>query len=261
MKKKNIIRHIALMAVTLSTMFVCTMGVNSDDDVKPKNISRIGKSTITVTAGQELELKVRTTPADADDDYLRWTIVSGKKVVKIDDDDRTDDELELKTLKKGTAKVRCTIKGTKKRVNYTIKVTEAPKKVISAAVTSKTVEVGDDFELEVTKYSGLKNKNLKWTIKNPKLVKFDDGKTGREVEFKAKKTGTATIVCKNTKTDQEITFTVKIIRDSSNSNYGDSSYGNTNYGNTNYGNTNYGNTNYGNTNYGNTNYGDSGYDD
>lgn len=258
MKKKNVLRRMALLAVTISTMFVCAMGVNSDDDVKPRNITRVGKSTITVTAGQELELKVRTTPDDADEDYLRWKIVSGSKYVRFDDDDRTDDELELKALKKGTAKVRCSIAGTSKRITYTIKVKAASKKISASGSTKKTVEVGDYFKLKVKKYSGLKNKYLKWSVKNSKIVGFESSKKGSTVELYAKKAGSTTVTCKNSKTNQKITFTVKVNRNTS---YGDSSYGDSNYGNSNYGNSNYGNTNYGNTNYGDSSYGDSGYDD
>lgn len=207
-----------LLPLILVTLFFAAGSANADDDhIKPKKITAIGNKTITVTVGQEFDLKVRTTPTNADDDYLRWKIVKGSKYVKFEDNDRSDDEIELIAQKTGTAKVRCTIKGTNKKVTFTVKVKAATantKKISIKGKSARTVEVGDDFELKIKKYSGLKDKYLKWTIKDTSIIRFDDDdRTDDEVEFKAKKTGKTTITCTNTKTDQSVTFTVTVVPD------------------------------------------------
>lgn len=176
--KSHVLRLLMMLAVMCSMLFTVHVSADDDDDVKPRRVYRVSRQTVTVTAGKELEFKVKMSPRNADDDYLRWKIVSGSKYVRFDDDDRDDDEIELKAVKAGTAKIRCYIKGNAKRkVDFTVKVTAAPKaskKIKAAGALKKTVEVDDDFELEVKKYSGLKDKYLKWSIENTRIVRFDD---------------------------------------------------------------------------------------
>ena len=185
------------------------------DDVKPKTVSVIPKS-ISVEVGKEFELKAKMTPRGADEDFLVWSIVKGKNVIAFDDDRYGDDEVEFKALKKGTAKVKVRIKGTKKVAYATITVKE---KKVSGTIKrvgakKRTVEVGDDFELEVKKSAGVKDKHLKWTISNRKIVKFDDGdKYGDEVEFEARRTGKVTITCTNTKTKKKVVYKITVVRD------------------------------------------------
>lgn len=216
-------RYLLLITLILSMIFAITSYAGNDP--KPKKIARVGKATVTVNAGQEFELKVKMTPKNAEDDFLRWKIVKGSNVVRFDDDDRTDDEIELKALKAGTAKIRCQIKGTSKKVDFTIKVKKvqaAEKKISAKGSLKKTVEVGDDFDLEVKKYSGLKNKHLKWTIKDTKILRFDEGDNkGKEVELKARKTGKTTVTCTNTQTKQKITFTITVVPDYDDDRYDD----------------------------------------
>ena len=208
-------RYLSFIALILSLIFA--IHSYADSNIKPKKITRVGKATVTVTAGKEFELKVKMNPLKAEDDYLTWKIIKGSSIVKFADNDRTDDEIELKALKAGTAKIRCQIKGTGKKVTFTVKVKKAPaaaKKISAKGSLNKTVEVGDDFDLEVKKYSGLKNKYLKWTIKNTKLLRFDDNDNkGNEVELIARKKGKTTVTCTNTQTKQKITFTVTVVPD------------------------------------------------
>lgn len=207
---KNVLFLLAFMATLL---FAGTLSASADDDIKPKRISPV-KRSVTVTAGKEFELKVRKSPSKADEDYLYWSIISGKSYVRFEDSDRTDDEVELKAVKAGTAKLRCRIRGTKKSVTFTVKVKSAPKKIYTVGSRTKKVEAGDDFELKIKKYSGLKDKYLKWSIKNSKIVRFEDrDRTGDEVEFEARRPGTTTITCRNVLTRQSVTYTIKVVPD------------------------------------------------
>ncbi len=209
---------LTVFAVTLLAVPFYTAKADDDDGVKPKKVSLKTKK-ITVTAGQEFELKAKVTPKNADEDYLVWSIVKGKDVIKFEDkDDRIgEDEVEFKALKKGTAKVKVQIKGTKKVAYATITVKE--KKTTGTikriGKAKRTVEVGDDFELEVKKSSNVKEKYLKWTISDTKIVKFEDKneKTGDEVEFIARKPGTVTITCTNTKTKKKVVYKITVVRD------------------------------------------------
>ena len=214
--RQSLMSLLFLVALAVSLLAVPNYVAKADDDVKPDKVS-VKNKKITVTVGQEFELKAKMTPRNADDDYLVWSIVKGKNIVAFEDGDRIgDDEVELKALKKGTAKVKVKIKGTKKVAYVTITVKEKKKSTDIKRVGTKnrTVEVGDDFELEVKKSSGVKNKHLKWTISNRKIVKFDsDDKYGKEMEFEAKKTGTVTITCTNTKTKKKITYKITVVPD------------------------------------------------
>ncbi len=91
-------RAVPFLAAALSMSLCTAVPANADYDPKPQNIKAV-RATKTVTKGSEFELKVRTSPRDADEDYLRWTIVSGKKVVRFDDDDRVR---ATKTVTKGS---------------------------------------------------------------------------------------------------------------------------------------------------------------
>ncbi|MFR8548202.1 MAG: hypothetical protein ACLVEV_06225 [Lachnospiraceae bacterium] len=206
----------ALVLLGLMVLFTFSLPALADDDVKPSKILAAGKKTITVTAGSEFHLRVRTRPYDADEDFLKWSITSGSKYVRFDDDDRSDDEIELRARKKGTAKITCSIRGTKKKVTFTVKVREAKtpqKKIKIYGPATRTVESGDDFELKIKKYRGLKDRYLQWSIQDPDVIRFnDDDRRDDEVEFYAKKAGTTKISCKNTQTGQTVTFTVKVVR-------------------------------------------------
>lgn len=235
MKKMKKLLVVAL-TVVLSAGSLAAFPVKADsDDVKPTKVS-IKKSKMTVYVGDEFEINAKTNPGDADDDYLRWKITKGSSYIKFDDDDRNDDEAEFVAKKAGTAKVKVWIKGTKKSDTITITVKNKSAKLTRSGKKARTVEVGDDIELKV-KASGVSKKNLKWSIKNTSILKFDDGKYGKEVEVKGKKAGTTTVTCTNTKNKQKVTFTVTVKNNSSD--YGDSNYGNSNYGSSDHGDSGY----------------------
>lgn len=208
-----------IMLMTLGILGATT--VLADGNGKPKKVI-IQKSSMTVYQGAEFEIRAKMTPRNADDDYLRWEIVSGKKYVKFDDDDRNDDEIELKALKPGTAKIRCYVKGKDKTkygdvITVTVKKRKANYSLSRVGKATRTVEVGDDFELKVKHGHSIKEKQLKWKIANKKIVGFDDDdRKGNEVEFEARRVGTTKITCtctnKNAKV-KKITFTIKVVED------------------------------------------------
>lgn len=211
-EKLRVTRLLLLLAVAF-TMICAAVVPAKAAKIKPTSITAVGKKTRTVYTGKEFELEVKMSSKKAEDDYLKWQIVSGSKYVRFEDNDRTGDDMEFKAVKAGTAKIRCTIKGTSKKVDFTVNVKAAPKKITAVGKTSRTVKVGKDFELEVNKYSGLKDKNLKWSIGNTKIVCFEDrDRTGDEVEFEAVKTGKTTITCKDSTTGQKVTFTITVVK-------------------------------------------------
>lgn len=205
-----------LLALCVIAIPSTVVHADDDDDVKPTKVTKITSSKKTIRVGDEFELKAKVSPADADDDYLRWTIIGKKGIIKFDDDDKNDDEAEFKAVKAGTTKVRCSIKGKGKRYSKTFKVTVKKPTYKFSRIGKKNVkvEVGDDFELKVKKSSGLKDKHLKWSIKNTKIVDFDDDdRYGDEIELDAKKVGKTTVTCKNLKTKKTIKFSIQVITD------------------------------------------------
>ncbi len=213
MTKKKTIMSLLFAVLVLTVGFGALTA--SARDVKPRKVN-ITRSSKTLYVGGTYEIKTRTSPSDSDDDYLYWSIVSGKNVVRFTDRDRYDDDIKIKALKPGTAKIRCRIRGTKKYDTITIKVIR--KKYTYAfyrvGKTTRTVEVGDDFELKVKKTSGLKDNDLKWSIKNKNILRFDDRDiTDDEVELKARRTGTTYVTCYNKKTKKKINYKIKVIRE------------------------------------------------
>ena len=85
------------------------------------------------------------------------------------------------------------------------------KTITRIGTKSRTVKAGQEFELKVKKARGVKEKNLKWSISNSKIVAFEDNdRYDDEMDFIAKKAGTTKITCKNTKTGEKITFSITV---------------------------------------------------
>lgn len=218
---KKTTANLKRLALCLCAVFIFAAGAfaitaHADDDPKPRK-AVITPDKKTVTAGKTFKLRAKLTPRDADEDDLVWSIVKGKKILRFDEDDRDDEEVELKALKSGTATVCCRIRGTKKRSYAVIKVKPAPKSrgtIRRSGSAVRTVETGDDFELKVRKSSGVRDRNLRWSIADKNIVRFDDDdRYDNEVEFKALRIGKTQITCRNIKTNSTVTFTVKVVRE------------------------------------------------
>lgn len=176
-------------------------------------ISRIGNASRSVNKGAEFELAVKMGGNIREND-IKWTI-GNSSIVGFDDDDRYDNEMEFYAKKAGTTKITANNLITGGKIVYTVKVKQPSKYYISrVGNATKTVEAGDDIELRVTKGSGLSNSDIKWSVSNTNLLRFEDGdRTGTEVEVEAKRTGTAKVYAKNLHTGGQITYTIKIVPD------------------------------------------------
>lgn len=206
---KNIV--ILLLAVVLAVGNMGTLA-QAAGKTKPTGV-KMTVSAKTVYVGDKFELKAKMTPAKAEDDYLCWSITGNAGIVKFTDKDLNDDEVELKALKAGSTKIECRIKGTDIAVYTTVTVKKPTYKFSRVGSASKTVTVGTEFELKVKKSGGLKDNDLKWSIKDTSILKFTDKDiTDDEVELKAKKAGTTTVTCTNLKTKQTVTYTIKVVK-------------------------------------------------
>ena len=174
-------------------------------------ISRVGNKDRNVKVGNEFELRVKKN-GNFSDSNLYWT-TSNSKVVKIADDDRYDDEIELRALKAGTAKITCKNALTGGKLVYNVTVKEGSGTISRVGSSSRTIEVRDDAELKVKK-SGLTNSQIKWSVSDSSILRFEDGDNiGTEVEVEGKKVGTAKVYAKNLKTGGKITYTIKVVPD------------------------------------------------
>ena len=203
--RRRLTASITALALALTVFAVPAFAAGSDN-----LIYRVGAKERSVKAGQEFELKV-THGKGLDDDQIKWTI-GNTKIVKLDDDDRYDDEVEFKALKKGTVKIAANNQVTGGKIVYTINVKPALGKYNMAYVgkAKKYRGTNDDFELEVRKGSSLKENQIKWTIGNSNLLKFEDGdKYGKEVELEPKgKAGTVKVTAHNLKTGGKLVYTI-----------------------------------------------------
>lgn len=173
--------------------------------------SRVGAASRTVKAGNEFELKVKKN-GNYSDNNLYWS-TSNSKVVKIADDDRYDNDIELRAVKAGTAKITCENLLTGGKMVYKVTVKKGSGTISRVGSTSRNVEVGDDVELNVRK-SGLTNSQIKWSVSDSSILRFEDGdNVGTEVEVSGKRVGTAKVYAKNTVTGGKITYTINVVPD------------------------------------------------
>ena len=197
-----------VLLVVMAVIGTGNISAQADYNWKPKKVS-IAQSAKKVSQGKEFEIRAKVTPIDAEDDYIRWEIISGKKYVKFEDRDRTGDEMDFIAVKPGKAKIRCYVQGkSKKKYGDTITVTVTKKKsdysLAKVGESVKYVEAWDDFDLEVKKGSSIKNSQLKWEISDT------------DVEFYAEKTGTVRVTCTCTSgkaKGKKVVYTVNVIAD------------------------------------------------
>lgn len=213
MKNTNIRKHfLALLAVLLMAL-LGTLSVQAKGTV-PTKVTKITAVQSPIYVGQEFELKAAMSPYNADDDYLRWSIVGKSGIIKFSDKDRDGDEIDFVALKAGTTKVRCSVAGksTTYSKTFTVTVKKATYKLTRVTSKNVTLRVGADVDLKVKVAGKLKNRYLKWTIANTSILKFEDNdRYGDDVEVYGKKAGKTTVTCKNLKTKKTIKFNVTVV--------------------------------------------------
>ncbi len=210
----------ALLIATLLLGSLNGVSVRADGG-RPNRVSCLD-SSMQVQQGHKFEIKASVSPHHADDDYVRWEIISGKKCVSFEDNDHSGDDIDMIAEKPGTAKVRCYISGRNKKtsgdtITIHVKKSTGDYSLRRDGSAEKYEEVHDDFDLEVKAEHSIKNSELVWDIKNTDIVTYNhDQKGGREIEFYAKKTGTTKITCTCTNknaTPKSITYTIHVVYD------------------------------------------------
>ncbi len=174
-------------------------------------IERVGAKDRSVKVGQEFELKVNH-GRGLDDDQIKWTI-GNTNIARLADDDRYDDEVEFRALKKGTVKITANNLETGGKIVYTINVKAKNQGLWLSQVgnASRTIAPNKDFELRVNKGDALKGSQIKWTIGNTNIVKFDDDdRYGVEIELESKKAGTTKVTANNLATGGKIVYTITV---------------------------------------------------
>ena len=178
------------MKKTLSTILTTIMAISlifsagvavSAKAKKPTKITAVSKKTISVTAGKQFELKVK---ANGNDNYLYWTITKGKDIVKFDDRDRSDDDIDLIAKKAGTAKVVCRIKGTNKKITFTVKVKKLSKVFYISASKAKSIAF-KNAGVSASKVKRLKVERDKDNSRLVYEVSFDCGRYEYDYEIDA----------------------------------------------------------------------------
>ena len=170
-----------LIPVTLAILLSFTFSVSplsiqaDEDDPKPTSIRRLNYKKKTLRTGQKFELEAFARPSDYDDDQLIWT-TSNKKVVKIVSRDRRDDDITVKAVKTGKAKITCRIRGTKKKT-CTITVKKKAKKKytkptriwVEDRYTDVDVHDWEDIEYKVYPRTAT-NKKVTFSSSNKKVA-------------------------------------------------------------------------------------------
>ena len=165
MKKGIVTKAVSLAMVGAMVLTPATVLAGSK---KPTTIDKISATSKTVRVGQEFELKVYTYGKNYDDDYYVWWS-DNRKVVRIDDDDNTDDEMEFKALKAGTATITCKIKGTDIKKTCKVTVTERSKDPY-IVVDDDDDDDNEIFEVEVGERENLEARLRNATTSDRSLV-------------------------------------------------------------------------------------------
>jgi len=200
------------LAIALSAVVAAGSLAPVTANAANNTISRVGSKERSVYVNKEFELEVRKN-GNFSDNKIKWTI-GNTSIVRFDDDDRYDDDIELKAVKAGTTKVTANNLITGGKIVYTVTVKKASGSIYISRVGSatKTMEDDDDLELRVTKGSGLTNSQIKWSIANTSILRFEDGdNVGTEVEVEARRVGTTKVTAKNLKTGGKIVYTIKVV--------------------------------------------------
>ncbi len=202
-----------MVYVVAAAMMFTVLGINTNEASAALGYNKIGKvgnATKTVSAGKYFELEVNK-GSKVKDSNLWWS-VGNSDVVRIADDDRSDDEIDLKAVKAGTTKVTCKNKLTGGKIVYTVKVNKTASYGIKrVGGATKVVKVGNDIEVKVSKGSGLKNNQIKWYIVDSSILRFEDNERyGTEVEVEGLKGGTTKLYAKNLRTGAKAVYTVKV---------------------------------------------------
>jgi len=181
----------------------------------PKKVKKIVSSDTSIKVGEEFTLRATLKPYNADEDYLTWKIVGNKGIVQFEDGDLDDDEVELKALKAGTTKIRCSIYGRAKKYSKTITITvkKATGTIDIKRVGRKnrSIRKGHEFDLEVNAPDSIRDSQLKWTIKKKSILAFEDNdRYGDDVELIALKKGTSVVRCKNLKTGKIVKYKITV---------------------------------------------------
>lgn len=174
-------------------------------------IERVGAKDRSVKVGQEFELKVNH-GRGLDDDQIKWTI-GNTNIVRLADDDRYDDEVEFRALKKGTVKITANNLETGGKIVYTINVKAKNQGLWISQVgnASRTIAPNKEFELRVKKGDALKGSQIKWTIGNTNIVRFDDEERyGVDIDLEARKAGTTKVTANNLATGGKIVYTITV---------------------------------------------------
>lgn len=201
-----------LVYVVAAAMVFTIFGFNTEDASAALGYNKIGKvgsASKSVSVGKSFELEVRK-GSKVKDSNLWWS-VSNSSIVKIVDSDRSDEEIDLKALKAGKAKVYCKNKLTGGKITYTITVKKAACKLVRVGSASRTVNKGAEFDLGVKLSGAITENNVLWTISDTSIVGYgDDDRYDNDMEFYAKKAGTTKISAKNLKTGGSLIYTIKV---------------------------------------------------
>ncbi len=204
--RKKLTATITALALAL-TCFAVPVSAASGDNT----ISRVGSKDRTVKVGKVFELEVREGAA-LDDNDIKWTS-SNTSIVKYADNDRYDDEMDFKALKKGkvTITAKNLVTGGKVVYNVTVKPKNGSIYISRVGEASRTYSPGKEFELRVKKGDALSGSDIKWTIGDTSIVKFDDDdRYGVEAELEAKKSGTTKVTAHNLQTGGKIVYTITV---------------------------------------------------
>lgn len=177
--------------------------------IPAKKIVKVGSASKSYEVGTKFELEVKK-GKKVRDKHLWWT-VQDTKILKYADKDRADDDIDLIALKTGKTKVYCKNKLTGKKITYTITVKKASTNIAAIGKSSRSVNKGSEFELEVKMGGAVKPADIQWSVSDESIVAFEDSeRNDDDMDFVAINTGTVKITAKNIKTGSTVVYNITV---------------------------------------------------
>ncbi len=215
MKKWKLASSLGLCGTVLGLS--CVTGMFAFADPAPQSLEMVVTEK-TVQSGSVFEMHVLTTPREAEDDMLHWSITDGEGVVEFEEYKWVyeGDDMEFIAVKPGVAEICCEIVGTDIAAYATVTVEDSGEptgSILRVGDENVYVEVGREIELSVKRDPSVWERDLKWHIEDEEILRLEEKREENddEMEFVGLTTGITRVACENTANGDVVIFVVEVV--------------------------------------------------
>ena len=155
--------------VAAASLLLLLFGCNQPQEQKKITKVEVDPSSVTLTVGELLSMKVNVTPQDATFTAVEWT--SGNEAVA-----QINKAGTLKAIAPGSTTITATVDGVSGTCSVTVTENVTPVSGIKLSPTSLTIGLGDTETLTATvEPADAANKNVVWSSSDPSVATVEGG--------------------------------------------------------------------------------------